>query len=357
MKLSHIAAAAALLAASGALAQQPPPSSNFPRGVPPTAAGIRDVSVDADGTLHYGPRTVPPNMWVSPEIRATAARIANDTVAALKAAPQDAESQRKALSDHTSERLAYHAQIAMQTYPDVQRSESKIAGVPVVEWTPKTIPARNARRIAMEFEIDAEGVELAGIGHMKVLSVHYANGGPTNNSADDIIKVYRELLKTHKAGQIAMYGESGGCQLASTVTVQLHQMGLPMPGVLGLITCAGGDGDSRLLNNGADPVLSAFVQPEQAAPPSGISDASPRKRILDLDIPKGFPPSYMIAGVRDMALSGMARLQRKLRHAGVDCDLNIFDGGWHGFTEVATLPEAKDALSEMWRFFDRHLGT
>src|ERR1051326_3088220 len=132
MRFSRIAATAALLIATGALAQEPPPSSNFPRGVPPTPKGIRDVTVDADGTLHYGPRTGPPNMWVSPEMRATAARIANDTVAALKAAPQDADSQRKALAQHTRERLAYHAQIAMQTYPEVQRAETQMAGVPGV---------------------------------------------------------------------------------------------------------------------------------------------------------------------------------------------------------------------------------
>src|SRR5579872_3939713 len=223
MKHLVIGALASALLVTALSAQ---PSSDYPRGVPPTASGIRDVKVDPDGTLHYGPRTVPPNMWVSPEMRATAARIANDTVAALAAAPQDADGQRKALRDSTQKRLAYHAQIAMKTYPNVQRTESKIAGVPVVEWTPKQIPARNANRIALEFEIDAEGAELAGIGNMKVLSVHYANGGPTNDSAADIIKVYREVLKTHKPGQIAMFGESGGCQLASTVTIQLHDMGL-----------------------------------------------------------------------------------------------------------------------------------
>src|SRR5581483_12389830 len=99
--MKHIAVAALIAAMMAGTALGQPPSSNYPRGVPPTAKGIRDVKVDPDGTLHYGPRTVPPNMWVSPQMRATAARIANDTVAALAAAPQDADGQRKALSDHT----------------------------------------------------------------------------------------------------------------------------------------------------------------------------------------------------------------------------------------------------------------
>lgn len=40
----------------------------------------------------------------------------------------------------------------------------------------------------------------------------------------------------------------------------------------------------------------------------------------------GFPPTLIVGGTRDLFLSNSVRMHRKLREAGVDADLHIFDG-------------------------------
>jgi epsilon-lactone hydrolase len=50
------------------------------------------------------------------------------------------------------------------------------------------------------------------------------------------------------------------------------------------------------------------------------------------------------------------RAHRKLRHAGVEAVLEVFEGISHGQYLVADAPETKEALAEISRFFDGHLG-
>jgi monoterpene epsilon-lactone hydrolase len=346
---------------TGVSAQQAPVPANGGRGMPPGATGLADVTSDPDGTLHFGPRTVPPNMAASPESRAAFIDRIKDRLAEAK---KPLVTDPVALHDLGVARRELVARRAMQLYPDVQRTETAIAGVPVVVWKPLHIAPRNRHRVALEFEIDPEGVQMAGIGKLEVISVHYGNGSPNAAGVKDIVKVYREVLKTHQAKQIAMFGISGGCQQAANTTIYLHYLRLPMPGALGLSTCAGGEGDSRVLMNGVDPALSIWPDahrapaPAQSARPSTPEPPTPGipNRIWDAVIPPGFPPSYLISGTRDMGLSGTVRLQRKLRHAGVVVDLNVFDGVWHGFEQLPELPESKDALTDEWHFFDKHLA-
>jgi hypothetical protein len=246
---------------------------------------------------------------------------------------------------------------ALDVYP-VNNEETTISGVKVSIYTPKEIAPRNKNRVALEFEIDAEAIMLAAIGKMKVISVHYAY--PKTDA--DVVAVYRELLKTHKPKQIAMFGLSGGCQIAATTAAWLPEQKLPFPGALGLITCAGGGfpGDTRVLLNGIDPNLSDYTghgvngrSHERADPKPGEAP----EEILKTDIPKGYPPSYLVCGERDMSLSETILLHRKLRHAGVVADLNVFEGLWHGATMDVTLPESRDEITDFYSFLDKHLAT
>jgi epsilon-lactone hydrolase len=49
-------------------------------------------------------------------------------------------------------------------------------------------------------------------------------------------------------------------------------------------------------------------------------------------------------------------LHRKVRNAGVEADLNIFEGMWHVFWGNPDLPESHEAMTVLAQFFDRHLG-
>ena len=82
----------------------------------------------------------------------------------------------------------------------------------------------------------------------------------------------------------------------------------------------------------------------------------PPRTPLDGNIPKGYPPAYLLAGTRDMSLSETVLLHRKLRNAGAEADLNVFEGMWHGFDDDTETPEAREALTDLARFLSAHLG-
>ena len=59
---------------------------------------------------------------------------------------------------------------------------------------------------------------------------------PFPAAVDDAVAVYRELLKTHKPEQIAIYGTSAGAILTGEVAVRLKQLSLPEPAALGIFS-------------------------------------------------------------------------------------------------------------------------
>jgi epsilon-lactone hydrolase len=51
------------------------------------------------------------------------------------------------------------------------------------------------------------------------------------------------------------------------------------------------------------------------------------------------------------------RVHRKLREAGVEAELEVFEGQSHAqYMRDANAPETKEAFTEIARFFDKHLG-
>jgi len=312
--------------------------------------------VDPDGTLHFGPRTVPPPALASPESRQVYIR------EMLQRA--QASAGRGLAFARTTETVAAPAPgwskaAALQIYPVVEESQ-KIGGVGVTIYSPKTIPPKNRNKVLLEFEMDAEAIAVASAGQIKVIKVNYRGGGPSIPGNEDIVAVYRELLKTHKAKSIGMFGASGGCTLAQTTILWLPEQKLPLPGAVGLGTCSGGSnpGDARYTMNGLDEGLSSAFSGQA---PFGGRTAAPRKpgeppaTALDGDIPKGYPPAFLLSGTRDMCLSQTVLLHRKLRNAGVEADLNVFEGMWHFFWENAQMPESREAMAALAAFFNRHL--
>ncbi|MBV8833120.1 MAG: alpha/beta hydrolase [Acidobacteriaceae bacterium] len=71
--------------------------------------------------------------------------------------------------------------------------------------------------------------------------------------------------------------------------------------------------------------------------------------------PTDHPPAFLLSGTRDMCLSQTVLLHRKLRNAGLEADLNVFEGMWHFFWEDPSLPESREAMTSLAAFFKHHL--
>ena len=319
------------------------------------APNVAQMVVDSDGTLHFGPRTVPPPALASPEARQAYTRQMLQRAQASAAKGGLASPRPGAASAAPGPNSK---ETALKLYPVVEETQ-KIGGVGVTIYSPKEIPAKNRNKVAMEFEMDAEAIAVASLGQMKVIKVNYRGGGPSIPGNEDIVAVYRELLKTHKPKSIAMFGASGGCTLAQTTILWLPQQKLPLPGAVGLGTCSGGSnpGDARYTMNGLDAGLSTAFSGQAPYHPGNLTRKpdEPPATALDGDIPRGYPPAFLLSGIRDMCLSQTVLLHRKLRNAGVEADLNVFEGMWHFFWENPDLPESREAMAALAGFFNRHL--
>ena len=83
-----------------------------------------------------------------------------------------------------------------------------------------------------------EGDPICNLAKIKVVSVYYrlAPENPFPAALEDVVAVYKELLKTYKPANIGIFGTSAGATLTAEVAVKLKQSGLPLPGALGLFS-------------------------------------------------------------------------------------------------------------------------
>jgi len=71
----------------------------------------------------------------------------------------------------------------------------------------------------------------------------------------------------------------------------------------------------------------------------------------------GFPPVILVTGPRELFLSDVARTHRKLRAAGVDADLHVYEGMSHAdYAFVPNAPESLDMYRELAGFINQHLA-
>ena len=62
----------------------------------------------------------------------------------------------------------------------------------------------------------------------------------------------------------------------------------------------------------------------------------------------GFPPTILTSGTRDLLLSNTVRVHRKLRQAGVEAVLQVYEGMSHAhYVRDDTAPESKEAFEEI----------
>ena len=69
-----------------------------------------------------------------------------------------------------------------------------------------------------------------------------------------------------------------------------------------------------------------------------------------------FPPTLIVTATRGFELSGAVYTHNQLVKHGVDAQLHVWDGLFHGFFYNPDVPESRDCYDVIVRFFDRYLG-
>jgi len=252
---------------------------------------------------------------------------------------------------------------------------SAIGGVKVFLVTPKAIPARNRDRVLLHLHGGVkvynpseagtrEAILLSGFGGFKVISVDYRMPPdfPFPAALDDAVAVHREMLKTTKAKNIGVFGTSAGGSLVLTTMLRAKMEHLALPGAIAPSTPTADltkTGDSLFTNEMVDNVLvsqDGFIRATILLYANGHDLKDPLLSPIYGDM-HGFPPTILTSGTRDLYLSNTVRVHRKLRAAGVEAVLQVFEGQAHGqYNRDITAPETKEYNDEIARFFDLHLG-
>ncbi len=346
-------------------------------GSNPATAQNSKVVVDDDGTVHVPEQAVPISSYLSPEARAYVTQHLKD-VQNPEAVAQDNGVPRF---------MKGYLERQKSLYP-VDREDTKIAGVHVYGYTPKAgVAEANRSRVLINLHgggfsgcwpgcAELESIPIAALGRIRVVSVDYREGPGYKFPAasEDVAAVYKEILKNHAPESVGIYGCSAGGMLTAMSVAWFQKHDLPRPGAVGIF-CAGAGAPSGVgfggdANYTAGPLGEARIL-AQAPPRSGRPEAAPAglgylsgtdpkdplvAPINSPEILAKFPPTLIITATRDFALSGALYTHTQLVKMGVDAELHVWEGLFHGFFYNPDVPESRDCYDVIVRFFDRHLS-
>ena len=264
---------------------------------------------------------------------------------------------------------------SLQDRMQVAVAPETIDGVRVHVITPKTVPPENQDKLLIHTHGGCyvlfpgasgtpEGIMMAGFGRYKVISVDYRMPPEAYFPAaiDDAVTVYKAVLKTTSPKNIAFFGTSAGGALALSMVLRARALGLPMPGAIAPgspMSDVTKHGDSFHTNEMVDNILvsrDGFCHAATLIYANGHDLADPLLSPVNGDM-HGFPPAILTTGTRDLLLSNTVRVHRKLRRAGVDAELVVFEGQSHAQYQFDDrVPETKEAFGEIANFFGKHLG-
>ena len=324
------------------------------------------IVIESDGTVQEPARPVPLSTFLSPEARAYLIEHLN----AMQAPPPPQVKPGNGVPGFMKHYLDRDFELFA-----LDRKDEKIGGVHVYVYTPQSgIAEKNKGRVLINLHgggfsgcwpgcAQLESMPISALMGIKVVSVDYREGPEYKFPAgsEDVAKVYKELLATYKPGNIGIYGCSAGGMLTAMSLAWFQTHDLPTPGADGIFCASAGSfgGDANYI---AFPLGEARIP---SAPPGQnqlgyFSNANMKDPLVapanSPEVLSKFPPTLLITATRDFAMSGAINTDVLLTKAGVDSELHVWDGLFHGFFYNADVPESRDAFDIMIKFFDRHLG-
>jgi monoterpene epsilon-lactone hydrolase len=321
------------------------------------------------GTMQLPSRTIPLPMSISEKARsALAAGAAREVLTSPEVT--DLAGWR-ALIDAMHARVQPYVDMVWSS-PALNIDVERIGGVDVYVVMRKDLPVGEQHKINYLLHgggwaffggrfVALPAAALAGYHGGVVYAVDYRMppDHPYPAALDDCLSVYRELLARFDPRTILVSGESAGGNLAGALLHRARDVGLPTPGAMFLNTPAldlTHSSDSIATNYGVDVVLGEGVGKMADLYRNGADARSPYLSPLLGDLTRGFPPTYLRTGTRDLLLSDTVRMHAALRKAGVEADLYVGEAMPHaGFAVLGVdTPEDEDARADLNRWLARH---
>ena len=296
---------------------------------------------------------------------------AQDMTARLKY-PASTKEWMQLQSQRNQVRAARVSAIALEL--KVQIARKKIEGVSVTELTPALVKKANINRLFVHLHGGAyvfgkgdaglaEGIVIAARLNISVLSIDYRMPpqDPFPAAVEDVVTVYRALLKNRAPETLIIGGTSAGGGLAFASVHKLRELRIQTPAAV-----YGGTpwvdlsktGDTLFTNEGLDRILVTYDGTLGASAKlyAGNHDLkNPLVSPLYGDF-QNFPAAFLVTGTRDLFLSDVARIHRKLTSNDIEADLHVYEGMSHAdYLVVADSPESLEMFSALGKFVDKHL--
>jgi epsilon-lactone hydrolase len=201
---------------------------------------------------------------------------------------------------------------------------------------------------------------------LRVISIDYtlAPFSKWNNTINQVLDVIRELkdIQGYSPNNIGIFGDSAGGGLALATVLKMRDGGMGMPAAVVVLSpwtdlTLSGDTVFSLINS--DPLLFNIKSIRNwAATYANPSDQKiPYVSPVYANFSKGFPPTLIQAGTREIVLSDSVRLYQALDQADIPVKLDVYEGMPHIFQfSMYKTPESHIAITKMSNFFKKYLN-
>ena len=182
---------------------------------------------------------------------------------------------------------------------------------------------------------------------------------PFPAAIEDASKVYRWLAERMDPARIGFVGDSAGGGLALATAHKLRDEGSSLPGAVVALspwTDLALTGPSLVSNAEADPMLTAARLPGFAN--HYLAGADPRHPYASplYGNASGLPPVLIHVGRDEILRDDSVRMAKKLREAGSQVEIEVWDRMWHTWHLYARiLPEGRVAIARIGEFLESRL--
>ncbi|WP_109618056.1 alpha/beta hydrolase fold domain-containing protein [Sediminitomix flava] len=252
--------------------------------------------------------------------------------------------------------------------------EQKIGGIRVLEITPKGWKEDGKRLIYTHgggytmFSADntiTSAALAANATGMRVISIDYtvAPNAQWKDITGEVVNVFKGLnAQGFTMENIGIFGDSAGGGLVGGSVLRLRDEGLGMPAVVVLWSpwadiTETGDTYMTLKHAESNYVYKKVLGPSADAYADPKDQKHPYVSPVYGDFTKGFPPTLIQGGTREIFLSNFIRLYQAIDMAGQNVTLDIYEGMPHVFQIKSTeSTETKVAVEKMAKYIQKYIN-
>ena len=193
----------------------------------------------------------------------------------------------------------------------------------------------------------------ASVFSARILFIEYglAPEKPFPNGINDILKVYRELIRRYPDAKITLMGDSAGGALSATLIKMVSEEKLPMPSGIALLSpwvYLRGNTESYETRKKLDPILTEEKLMEYAGYYAGNNWKEADSGQFTFN---SFPPLLILVGSNEILFDDSKLFYEKIKPLQANTQMKEYDNQVHGWPLIDIKSDAsKDALISIVEF-------